>query len=101
MPSQEATCGRNGCITPAVSGVPNAPHGGEIESSYSAPAVSGVPNNQHRDKIIGDGYCRLQMALRLALGVRGTVAGHRLGALDGGDWHKALALEGEGYLPHF
>ena len=28
------------------------------------------------------GYCRLQMPLRLALGVRGTVAGHRLGALD-------------------
>ena len=30
------------------------------------------------------GYCRLQMPLRLALGVRGTVAGHRLGALEGG-----------------
>ena len=26
---------------------------------------------------------RLQMPLRLALGVRGTVAGHRLGALEG------------------
>ena len=32
---------------------------------------------------VGGGYCRLQMALKLALGVRGTVAGHRLGALEG------------------
>ena len=30
------------------------------------------------------GYCRLQMPLRRALGVRGTVAGRRLGALEGG-----------------
>ena len=33
---------------------------------------------------VGGGYCRLQMPLRLALSVRGTVAGHRLGALEGG-----------------
>ena len=33
---------------------------------------------------VGGCYCRLQMPLRLALGVRGTVAGHRLGALEGG-----------------
>ena len=33
---------------------------------------------------VGGGYCRLQMPLRPALGVRGTVAGHRLGALGGG-----------------
>ena len=33
---------------------------------------------------VGGGYCRLQMPLRLALAVRGTVAGHRLGALEGG-----------------
>ena len=33
---------------------------------------------------VGGGYCRLQMPLRLALGVRGTVGGHRLGALEGG-----------------
>ena len=39
-------------------------------------------------KAVGGGYCRLQMPLRLALGVRGTVAGHRPGALEGG-----------GYLP--
>ena len=32
----------------------------------------------------GGGYCRLQMPLRLALGVRGTVAGHRPGGLKGG-----------------
>ena len=30
---------------------------------------------------IGGGYCRLQMPLKLALAVRGTVAGRRLGAL--------------------
>ena len=32
----------------------------------------------------GGGYCRLQMPLRPALGVRGTVAGRRPGALEGG-----------------
>ena len=35
-------------------------------------------------KAVGGGCCRLQMPLRLALGVRGTVAGRRLGALGGG-----------------
>ena len=30
-------------------------------------------------KAVGGGNCRLPMPLRLALGVRGTVAGHRLG----------------------
>ena len=34
-------------------------------------------------KAVGGGYCRLQMPLKPALGVRGTVAGHRLGALEG------------------
>ena len=38
---------------------------------------------------MGSGYCRLQMPLKLARAVRGTVAGHRLGALE---W-------GGGYLP--
>ena len=33
---------------------------------------------------VGGGYCRLHMPLKLALGVRETVAGHRLGALGGG-----------------
>ena len=32
---------------------------------------------------VGGGYCRLQVPLWLALGVRETVAGHRLGALEG------------------
>ena len=32
----------------------------------------------------GGGYCRLQTPLRLALGVRETVAGHGLGAVEGG-----------------
>ena len=34
----------------------------------------------------GQSGWRLQMPLKLALGVRGTVAGHRLGALEGGGW---------------
>ena len=35
-------------------------------------------------KAVGGGYRRLQVPLGLALGVRGTVAGHRLGALESG-----------------
>ena len=35
-------------------------------------------------KAVAGGYCRLQMTLSLALAIRGTVAGHRLGALEGG-----------------
>ena len=35
-------------------------------------------------KAVGGGYCRLQMPSKLALAVRETVAGHRLGALEGG-----------------
>ena len=35
-------------------------------------------------KAVGGGYCRLQMPLKLALGVRETLSGHRLGALEGG-----------------
>ena len=34
--------------------------------------------------MVRGGFCRLQMPLKLALGVRETVAGHRLGALEGG-----------------
>ena len=43
-------------------------------------------------KAVGGGYCRLQMPLKLALAVRRTVAGHRLGALEKG---------GGGGLPPF
>ena len=35
-------------------------------------------------KAVGGGYCRLQIPLKRALGVRETVAGHRLGALEAG-----------------
>ena len=35
-------------------------------------------------RAVGGSYCRLQMPLRLALAVKGTVAGHRLGAWRGG-----------------
>ena len=34
-------------------------------------------------KAVGGGYCRLHMLLKLALAIRETVAGHRLGALEG------------------
>ena len=34
-------------------------------------------------KAVGGGYCRLQMPWKPAFGVRGTVAGRRLGALEG------------------
>ena len=34
-------------------------------------------------KAVWGGYRRLQMPLKLALAVRGIVAGHRLGALEG------------------
>ena len=36
-------------------------------------------------KTVGGGYWRLQMPLKLALGVRGTLAGHRLGS-----WREVL-----------
>ena len=35
-------------------------------------------------KAVAGGCCRLQMPLRLALAVRGTLARHSLGALEGG-----------------
>ena len=35
-------------------------------------------------KAVGGGYCQLQRPLKLALAVREAVAGHRLGALEGG-----------------
>ena len=35
-------------------------------------------------KAVGGGYCRLPMPLKPALAVRGTVAGRKLGTLEGG-----------------
>ena len=43
-------------------------------------------------KAVGGGYCRLQTPLKLALGVRETVAGRRLGALKGGGGGKPPPL---------
>ena len=43
-------------------------------------------------KAVGGGYCRLQMPLSLALAVRETVAGHRLGAVNGGGGYPAPPL---------
>ena len=45
---------------------------------------------------VGGGYCRLQMPLKLALGVRGTVAGHRLGALERGCLPPFQCIRGRG-----
>ena len=50
------------------------------------------------DKTVGGGYGRLQMPLTLALGVRGTVAGRRLGALEGGGGGYGKARGGVGHL---
>ena len=55
-------------------------------------------------KAVGGGYCRLEMPPKLALAVRETVAGHRLGALEGGGgpsfpmhpWGEGLALGAHG-----
>ena len=43
-------------------------------------------------KAVGGGYCRLQMPLKLALGVRETVAGRRLGALEGGGGRNMIKI---------
>ena len=40
----------------------------------------------------GGGHCRLQMPLKVALGVRETVAGHRLGARWGGGGAPPLPM---------
>ena len=45
-------------------------------------------------KAVGGGYCRLQIPLRLALAVRETVAGQRLGALEGAGGPPRLELCG-------
>ena len=41
-------------------------------------------------KAVGGGYCRLHMPLKLALGVRDTVPGRRLGALEGGGGFQCI-----------
>ena len=48
--------------------------------------ATGICNRQLEEvaKAVRGGYCRLQMPLKLALAVRETVAGHGLGALEGG-----------------
>ena len=51
--------------------------------SEAAPEAVGQADGGGR-RGVGGGYCRLQMPLKPALGVRETVAGHRLGALQGG-----------------
>ena len=45
-------------------------------------------------KADGGGYCRLQLPLKLTFGVRETVAGHRLGALEGGTFPPSNASLG-------
>ena len=53
-------------------------------ASEAAPAAVGQADGGGCQSGWAGGYCRLQMPLRPALGVRGTVAGHRLGALEEG-----------------
>ena len=45
---------------------------------------------------VGGGYCRLQMSLKPALAVKETVAGHRLGALEGGTPAPFQCIPGRG-----
>ena len=52
-------------------------------------------------KAVGGGYCRLQLPLRLALPVGGTVAGHRLGALEGEGGGLPLPTHPWGPPPYF
>ena len=51
-------------------------------------------------KRLGGGYCRLQTPLRPALGVRGTVAGHRLGALEGMGYPPPFPMHPLGWNPN-
>ena len=55
--------------------------GGDIKGGPTGGWIGGW---RRLPKAVGGGHCRLQMPLKLALAVRGTVAGHRLGALEGG-----------------
>ena len=52
-------------------------------------------------KAVAGSFCRLQMPLKLALGVRETVAGHRLGALERGTFPPSNAsLDGPTPMVH-
>ena len=51
-------------------------------------------------KAVGGGYCRLQMPLSLALAVRETVAGHKLGALKVGGGGTSTVKSGRCSPPH-
>ena len=67
---------------------------------------------EEASKAVGGGYCRLRMLSSLALDVRGTVAGHRQGALEevGGThppfqcipalWYRAGIWGGDGPVAH-
>ena len=48
---------------------------------------------------VGGGYCRLHMPLRRALGVRGTVAGRRLGALERAGGGRGTSAPSNASLP--
>ena len=61
--------------------------GGTLRDALEGEGPQGRPQRRLDRRLeevaeaVGGGYCRLQMSLSLALGVRGTVAGRRLGAL--------------------
>ena len=63
-------------------------HGGPVRDASEGKGPQGRPRQRLDRRLeevaqaVWGGYCRLQMLLRLALAVRGTVAGQRLGALE-------------------
>ena len=78
-------------VKPSALGLSSAGRGGLGRVQYRQGALEGRgPQGPPQEplgrqleevaKATGGGYCQLQMPLRLALGVRGTVAGHRLRA---------------------
>ena len=74
-------------------GTPATPrHGCIRKEGTSEVALEAVRRLEEVAKAVGGGYCRLQMPLSLAPAVRETVAGRRLGTVEGG---------GGGYLPPF
>ena len=89
-----ATLGRWICIRPPMAQVVWGRGGGSWGGGGGRDALEGKrpqrrlkwPLDRRLEEVakaVGGGYCRLQMPLKLALAVGGTVAGPWLGALEG------------------